>query len=128
MERDIRRGDIYYADLDPVVGSEQGEYRPVLIVQNNKGNKYSPTVIITPITSKLFKNPLPTHAFVPKDCGLYKNSLALAEQIRAIDRSRLVEYIGFADKSVMSRVDRALLVSIGLSPEYICREDLLCSE
>jgi mRNA interferase MazF len=114
LERKIKRGDIYYADLNPVVGSEQGDCRPVLIVQNNIGNKHSPTVIITPITSKLLKNPLPTHAFIPKSCGLDTDSLILTEQIRVIDRSRLSEYIGCAEASVMSQVDRALLISIGL--------------
>jgi len=114
LEIQIRRGDIFYADLNPVVGSEQGESRPVLVVQNDIGNKYSPTVIIIPITSRLLKNPLPTHVFIPKASGLDKDSLALTEQIRAIDRSRLREYIGYASKSVMSQVDRALFISIGL--------------
>ena len=114
MDKQIKRGDIYYADLNPVIGSEQGDYRPVLIVQNNTGNKHSPTVIVTPITSKLFKNPLPTHAFISKTCGLGSDSIVLTEQIRVIDRSRLDEYIGYAELSVMSKVDKALLVSIGL--------------
>lgn len=118
MDKRIRRGDIYYADLDPVTGSEQGEFRPVLIVQNNTGNKYSPTVIVTPITSNLRKNPLPTHVVLSINCGLEKNSLVLAEQIRAIDRSRLGDYIGYAGKSAMSQVDRALLVSIGLDEDF----------
>ena len=110
----IKRGDIYYADLNPVVGSEQGERRPALVVQNDKGNKHSPTIIIAPITGRLNKPPLPTHVLIPKSCGLDRDSLALTEQIRAIDRSRLGEYIGRADKSVMSRVDMALSVSVGL--------------
>ena len=110
----IKRGDIYYADLNPAVGSEQGERRPVLIVQNDKGNKYSPTVIIVPITGKLNKTSLPTHVLIPKTCGLDKDSLVLTEQVRAIDRSRLDDYIGNAGKSVMSRVDMALSVSVGL--------------
>ena len=110
----IKRGDIYYADLNPVVGSEQGNNRPVIIVQNNKGNKHSPTVIVVPITGRLNKNPLPTHVLLPKACGLEKDSLALTEQIRAIDRSRLGGYIGSAGKSVMSRIDMALSVSVGL--------------
>ena len=110
----IKGGDIYYANLNPVVGSEQGEHRPVLIVQNDKGNKYSPTVIVVPITGKLNKTSLPTHVLIPKTCGLDKDSLALTEQIRAIDRSRLGDYIGRAGKSVMSRVDPALSVSVGL--------------
>ena len=111
----IKRGDIYYADLNPVVGSEQGERRPVLIVQNDKGNKYSPTVIVVPITGRLNKTPLPTHVLIPKSCGLDKDSLALTEQVRAIDRSRLGNYIGHAGKSVMSQVDMALSVSVGLN-------------
>ena len=111
----IKRGDIYYADLNPVVGSEQGERRPAIIVQNDKGNKYSPTVIIVPITGKLNKTSLPTHVFIPKTCGIEKDSLALTEQIRAIDRSRLGDYIGSAGKSVMSRIDMALSVSVGLN-------------
>jgi mRNA interferase MazF len=113
----IKRGDIYYADLNPVVGSEQGESRPCLIVQNNTGNKHSPTVIVAPITGRLKKNPIPTHVLLPKSCGLERDSLALTEQIRAIDRSRLGNYIGFAGKSVMSQDDRALSVSIGLNDE-----------
>jgi mRNA interferase MazF len=110
----IKRGDIYYSDLNPIIGSEQGDFRPVLIVQNNMGNKYSPTLIIAPITGKLGKTSLPTHVIIPKSCGLERDSLVLTEQIRAIDRSRLGDYIGFVGKSVMSEVDRALSVSIGL--------------
>lgn len=110
----LKRGDIYYADLNPVIGSEQGEYRPAIVVQNDVGNKHSPTVIIVPVTGKLHKNPLPTHVLLPKSCGLEKDSLALTEQIRAIDRSRLGNYIGFAGKSVMSQIDRALSISVGL--------------
>ena len=110
----IKRGNIYYAGLNPVAGSEQGGCRPVIVVQNNKGNKHSPTVIVMPITGKLNKNILPTHVLLPKDCGLERDSLVLAEQIRAIDRSRLGSYIGNAGKSVMSQIDRALLISVGL--------------
>jgi mRNA interferase MazF len=110
----MKRGEIYYADLNPVVGSEQGSKRPVLIVQNNKGNMHSPTVIAVPITGRLGKNPLPTHILLPKACGLERDSLALTEQIRAIDRSRLGNYIGRAEENVMSRIDAALAVSIGL--------------
>ena len=110
----MKRGDIYYADLNPVVGSEQGSNRPCLIVQNNTGNKHSPTVIVTPITGKINKNPLPTHVLLPKSCGLERDSLALTEQIRAIDRARLGNYIGHVGKSVMSKIDVALSVSVGL--------------
>jgi mRNA interferase MazF len=114
LDKRIRRGELYYADLNPVVGSEQGDSRPVLIVQNNTGNKYSPTVIVTPVTSNINKNPLPTHVPITKDCGLGKDSLVLTEQIRAIDRSRLGSYIGCIGESAMLKVDKALLVSIGL--------------
>ncbi len=114
MVKKIRRGDIYYADLSPVIGSEQGDYRPVLVVQNNLGNAYSPTIIITPITGKLLKTILPTHVFLSTDCGLEKDSLVLTEQIRAIDRSRLYYYIGYAGKSAMLQIDRALLICVGL--------------
>ena len=120
MENQIKRGELYYADLNPVIGSEQGNNRPVLIVQNDKGNKYSPTVIVTPITGKLNKNPLHTHVPISRKCGLDKDSLVLTEQIRAIDRTRLGSYIGYIGESAMLQVDKALLVSIGLlSPIYI---------
>ena len=118
MTKQVKRGDIYYADLNPVVGSEQGDFRPALIVQNDIGNKYSPTVIVIPITGKLRKKPLPTHVFISKSCGLVRDSLALTEQIRAIDRSRLGDYIGSIGKSAMSRIDAALLVSVGLNTKY----------
>ena len=118
MEKRIQRGEIYYADLNPVIGSEQGAYRPVLVVQNNIGNKYSPTVIITPITGNLKKNTLPTHVPLLNVYGLAKESMVLTEQIRAIDRSRLGKYIGYAGESTMSQVDRALLVSVGLHPGF----------
>ena len=114
MYRKIKRGEVYYADLNPIVGSEQGMRRPVLIVQNDTGNKYSPTVIIAPITGQLNKTSLPTHVYVPKSCVLDKDSLILTEQIRAIDRSRLSDYIGCFNRNIMSKVDVALLVSIGL--------------
>lgn len=114
MDKAIKRGEIYYADLNPIIGSEQGDYRPVLIIQNNKGNRYSPTVIITPITGSLLKNSIPTHVSLSKECGLEKDSIVLAEQIRAIDRSRLGSYIGYLEKSAMLKVDKALSISIGL--------------
>jgi mRNA interferase MazF len=95
-------------------GSEQGNFRPVLVVQNNTGNRYSPTVIIIPITSNLRKNPLPTHVPISKACGLDKDSMALIEQIRVIDRTRLDNYIGRAGDGAMSLVDKAILVSVGL--------------
>ena len=115
MERKIMRGEIYIADLDPVVGSEQGGERPVLVIQNNLGNKHSPTVIVLAITSRFHKKRnLPTH--VPIESGdLSKNSIALAEQVRTIDKSRLIHYVGRASKETMDFVDNALKVSMGYS-------------
>ena len=114
-EQKIYRGDIYYAYLNPVVGSEQGDCRPVLIVQNNTGNAHSPTVIVAPLTQKLRKPQLPTHVLIPKSCGgLDRDSLVLAEQIRTIDRSRLSNYIGHISKEIQPDVDKALAVCIGL--------------
>ena len=111
----IKRGDIYYADLSPVIGSEQGGIRPVLIVQNDIGNKYSPTVIAAAITSQKYKNPLPTHIQVNADgCGLAKDSIVLLEQVRTIDKKRLREHMGTLDSAEMNRVNQALSVSFGL--------------
>ena len=114
MERKIMRGEIYIADLDPVVGSEQGGERPVLVIQNNLGNKHSHTVIVLAITSRFHKKRhLPTH--VPIESGdLSKNSIALAEQVRTIDKSRLIHYVGRASKETMDFVDNALKVSMGV--------------
>lgn len=111
----IKRGDIFYADLSPVVGSEQGGIRPVLIVQNDIGNRYSPTVIAAAITSQSDKTELPTHIKVRADgCGLMKDSIVLLEQVRTIDKRRLKEKMGSLDGSSMNRVDHALSVSFGL--------------
>ncbi len=111
----VRRGDIFYADLSPVIGSEQGGLRPVLIVQNDVGNKYSPTVIAAAITSKLSKAKLPTHIDIPaKDVGLTKDSVILLEQIRTIDKKRLKERMGHLDDSTMNEVNNAISVSFGL--------------
>ena len=111
----IKRGDIYYADLSPVVGSEQGGIRPVLIVQNNVGNRYSPTVIAAAITSQQSKAKLPTHIpIVAHDCGLQKDSVVLLEQIRTIDKQRLKERMGAVDESSMNQVDNAISISFGL--------------
>lgn len=111
----VKRGDIYYADLSPVVGSEQGGTRPVLIVQNDVGNKFSPTVIAAAITSQQFKAKLPTHIHVnADDCGLSKDSVVLLEQIRTIDKKRLKEKMGNLPSGEMNRVDKALSVSFGL--------------
>ena len=112
----IKRGDMYYADLSPVVGSEQGGVRPVLIIQNDVGNKYSPTVIIAAITSQINKAKLPTHMELDaKIFGLPKDSVILLEQIRTIDKKRLKEKIGHLDESLMDDVDRGLSVSFGLA-------------
>ncbi len=112
----IKRGEMYFADLSPVVGSEQGGIRPVLIVQNDIGNKFSPTVIAAAITSQTEKNKLPTHIHIhSKEHGLMKNSIILAEQIRTIDKSRLKEKIGQVDEAIMGQVNNALGISFGLS-------------
>ena len=112
----VKRGDIYYADLSPVVGSEQGGIRPVLIIQNDVGNKYSPTVIAAAITSQINKAKMPTHIVLPaKDYGLNKDSVVLLEQIRTIDKKRLREKIGHLDNSLMTTVNDALSISFGLS-------------
>lgn len=111
----VRRGDIYYADLSPVVGSEQGGVRPVLIVQNDVGNRYSPTVIAAAITSQMGKADLPTHIHLPAPgSGLSRDSIVLLEQIRTLDKQRLKERMGRLDDGAMDRVDRALQVSFGL--------------
>lgn len=109
----IRRGDIFYADLSPVLGCEQCGVRPVLVIQNDIGNKYSPTLIVAAITSKP-KRELPTHVEVLSIEALQKNSVVLLEQIRTIDRIRLLDYIGSLIRLCMSLVDRALAVSVGL--------------
>jgi mRNA interferase MazF len=121
-EESIRRGDIYYADLSPVVGSEQGGIRPVLIVQNDMGNRYSPTVIAAAITSRTGKTKLPTHIEVSanketqgENCGLAKNSVILLEQIRTIDKKRLKERMGKLDEQTMQQVDSAIGISFGLN-------------
>lgn len=115
MDTTVKRGDIFYADLSPVVGSEQGGTRPVLIVQNDTGNKHSPTVIAAAITSQTNKAKLPTHIELDgKSVGLTKNSVVLLEQIRTIDKRRLREHMGRLDEGMMNRVDTAIAVSFGL--------------
>ena len=114
----VKRGDIFYADLSPVVGSEQGGLRPVLIVQNDVGNKYSPTVIAAAITSKLDKAKLPTHIDVyAEEFGLSKNSVVLLEQIRTLDKRRLREKMGHLDDVLMRKVNNAITISFGLSDQ-----------
>ena len=111
----VKRGEIYYADLSPVVGSEQGGVRPVLIVQNDVGNKYSPTVIAAAITSQINKAKMPTHIEVDaSEYGWAKNSVILLEQIRTIDKKRLKEKIGLVDDELMEKVNDALVISFGL--------------
>ncbi len=111
----VKRGELYYADLSPVVGSEQGGVRPVLVVQNDVGNRFSPTVIAAAVTSKIHKARLPTHIELPSAFGLAKDSVILLEQIRTIDKKRLMSRIGELPPSTMSRVDRAILISLGFS-------------
>ena len=112
---DIIRGEIYYADLSPVVGSEQGGIRPVLVVQNNVGNKYSPTVIVSAITSQLSKAKLPTHIELDKNrYNLPKDSVVLLEQIRTLDKRRLKEKISSVDELTMHKIDIAIMVSFGI--------------
>ena len=109
----VKLGELYYADLSPVVGSEQGGIRPVLVVQNDIGNKYSPTIIAAAITSKINKAKLPTHIELPSSYGLAKDSVILLEQIRTLDKRRLKERIGELPPSTMVRVNRAILISLG---------------
>lgn len=114
----VRRGDIYYADLRPVVGSEQGGVRPVLIIQNDMGNRYSPTVICAAITSKLNKAKLPTHIALEADrYGIVKDSVILLEQIRTIDKSRLREKVCHLDDSVLVEINTALMTSLALGTD-----------
>lgn len=114
MNSSIIRGQLYYADLNPVVGSEQGGIRPVLVIQNDIGNKHSPTTIIAAITSKAMKTILPTQHILPAQNGLDRLSIVLLEQIRTIDKRRLKEYVGALGQGDMLAVDKALAVSVGL--------------
>ena len=112
----VKRGEIYYADLSPVVGSEQGGVRPVMIIQNNVGNKYSPTVIVAAITSQINKAKMPTHIEIDaQGYGLSKDSVVLLEQVRTLDKKRLKEKIGMADDEMMEKVNDALSISFGLT-------------
>ena len=114
MRKAIRRGDLFYADLNPVVGSEQGGIRPVLVIQNDVGNHFSPTVVAAAITSRKAKNSLPTHILLENVPGLAPTSLLLLEQLRTIDRKRLRGCIGRISKEKMLEVDAALAISIGI--------------
>ena len=117
MVSSVKRGDIYYADLSPVVGSEQGGMRPVLIIQNDVGNRYSPTVIAAAITSRMGTTKLPTHIDVYADkAGLSRDSIVLLEQLRTLDKRRLKEKMGHLGEDVMHEIDNAIAVSLGLLP------------
>lgn len=109
----VMRGEVYYADLSPVIGSEQGGYRPVLVVQNNKGNKYSTTVIVAPVSSKIMKNPLPTHVLIELD-GLQKKSVVLLEQLRTIDKKRIKERVGKVSDVLMYQINEAMKTSLDI--------------
>ena len=115
MDRKIKRGDLYYANLDDVVGSEQGGIRPILVIQNNVGNKYSPTIVIAPITTKTGKPQLPTHIKIYDSANvLPKDSVVLLEQIRTVDKRRLGNYLGHIDGKVMKMVDDGIKISLGI--------------
>ena len=125
----VKRGDIYYADLSPVVGSEQGGLRPVLIIQNDIGNRYSPTVIAAAITSRMSKTHLPTHIDIYADkAGLAKDSVVLLEQVRTLDKRRLKEKMGHLDDDVMQVVNSAIAVSFGLDGGTAVRASAAKSE
>ena len=111
---EVLRGQMYYANLDPVIGSEQGGTRPVLVIQNNVGNSFSPTIIIAPITTRVKKLRQPTHIGIPPFFGLPQSSMAMLEQIRTIDKRRLIRYSGKLDKAAMGWVDHAIIVSFGI--------------
>ena len=122
MEKKIRRGDLYYAELDPIVGSEQAGFRPVLVVSNNIGNRYSPVIVIVPITSRrMGRKRLPTHVEVRMPELLKNDSTALTEQIRTVDKLRLKEYIGSLPDCLMKEVDQALAISIGIGRQIVIR-------
>ena len=112
--KEIKKGQIYYADLSPVVGSEQGGYRPVLIIQNDMGNRYSPTTIIAVITTRKTKANLPTHVWLNSECGLPKESMVECEQVRTIDKKRLKSFMGQVSEEVMKEIDKGLKVSFAL--------------
>ena len=114
----MKRGDVYMAGLDPVIGSEQGGYRPVVIIQNDTGNQHAPTVIAVPVTSSGGKPPLPTHALLPLgEGGLWRDSIALCEQVRTLEKSRLGRRLGAVSASAMRGIERALQVSLDINGE-----------
>lgn len=111
----MKRGEIYFADLDPVIGSEQGGMRPVLIIQNDLGNRFSPTVIVLPLTSKINKTPLPTHVpLLPPQGGVRRPSIILCEQVRTLEKSRLTRYLGHLSPEKMGLVEKALAAAVGV--------------
>jgi mRNA interferase MazF len=112
--KEIKRGQIWYADLSPVVGSEQGGYRPILIIQNDIGNRYSPTIIGAVITSRHTKADLPTHIWLNAECGLPKESMVECEQVRTLDKKRLKDFMGTVSKEVMQEIDKGLKISFAL--------------
>ena len=114
MQKQVRRGEMYYADLSPVVGSEQDGFRPVLIIQNDTGNRHSPTVVVAAITGRPKKAEMPTHYYLPAGCGLEIPSIVLLEQVRTIDKSRLCHFIGRLDRETMKGIDCGIAVSMGL--------------
>ena len=115
----IKRGDLFYADLNGFLGSEQGGTRPILVIQNNVGNKYSPTVVVAPITAKQGKPKLPTHIKIDSTDILPKDSVVLLEQIRTIDKQRLGEYIGTLADKFMIKIDKGIGISVGLNKKYL---------
>lgn len=119
--KNICRGDIYYADLSPIIGSEQGGIRPVFIIQNDVGNRYSPTVIIAAITSRPKKS-LPTHVDIGRTKGILKSSVVLLEQLRTIDRRRLLDCLGSVPTETIEQIDIALKISVGLAPALLYSE------
>jgi mRNA interferase MazF len=112
--KEIKRGQIWYADLSPVVGSEQGGYRPILIIQNDIGNRYSPTIIGAVITSRHTKADLPTHIWLNAECGLPKESMVECEQVRTLDKKRLKEFMGTVSEEVMEEINKGLKISFAL--------------
>ncbi len=118
-KKEICRGELYYADLTPTTGSEQGGIRPVLVLQNNLGNRHSPTVIVAAITARRQKPPIPTHVSIQTNGGLSQSSVVLLEQLRTIDRERLLGYIGALPQEDMQKIDKALKISMGLDPAFL---------
>ena len=126
-DRNIRRGEIYHANLNPVFGSEQGDCRPVLVIQNNRGNRYSPTVIVAAITSRP-KNKMPTHVWIKEGNVLLKDSIVLLEQIRTLDKRRLGKYMGKLGRKTMQKIDKAIFASVGVKRRNKNFEKVKCDK